>query len=189
MKKKILILGASSTIGLSLIKLLVKKNNYNLNLHYFKNYNFLKKYNKICNLIKLDFALSSISEIENKFDNNYDIIINLIGYIDNNTFKNFTIEKMHQSLKINSILPWIIIRMSMQHMKNQKWGKIINTSSIGVDYGGGINSFNYSISKYVNEFIPIEIKKHFKFNIFYNVLKIGITETKIHNKIYNKSLN
>ena len=107
---------------------------------------------------------------------------------DNNTFKNFTIEKMHQSLKINSILPWIIIRMSMQHMRNKKWGKIINTSSIGVDYGGGINSFNYSISKYVNEFIPIEIKKHFKFNIFYNVLKIGITETKIHNKIYNKSL-
>ena len=46
-------------------------------------------------------------------------------------------------------------------MWEKKYGRIINTLSIGVKFGGGVNTFSYSISKYLNEFIPSEIKKNF----------------------------
>ena len=43
-------------------------------------------------------------------------------------------------------------------MVKNKFGRILQTSSIGVKFGGGKNTFNYSVSKKVNEFI-LEIIK------------------------------
>ena len=44
-------------------------------------------------------------------------------------------------------------------MERNKFGRIVNTSSIGVKFGGGNAIFAYSLSKYLNEFIPSYIKK------------------------------
>ena len=68
-------------------------------------------------------------------------------------------------------------------MEKKKYGRIINTSSIGVKFGGGINTFSYSVSKHINEFIPNEIRKLSTKNVLYNVLRIGMTDTKFHKKI------
>ena len=43
-------------------------------------------------------------------------------------------------------------------MLKYKFGRILLTSSIGVKYGGGKNTFNYSLSKKANQFIPGEYK-------------------------------
>ena len=56
-----------------------------------------------------------------------------------------------------------------------------------VKFGGG-NTFSYSLSKHINEFIPGYIRKLCSKNILYNTLRIGVTDTKLHNKIKNKSL-
>ena len=74
-------------------------------------------------------------------------------------------------------------------MEKKKYGRIINTSSIGVKFGGGGNTFSYSLSKHINEFIPNEIRKLCSKNILYNTLRIGVTNTKFHNKIKNKSIS
>ena len=68
-------------------------------------------------------------------------------------------------------------------MKKNNWGRIVNTSSIGIKFGGGSNNLNYSISKHVNEFIPSDLKKLSNENIFINCLRIGVTDTKIHQKL------
>ena len=73
-------------------------------------------------------------------------------------------------------------------MIKKKWGRIINSSSIGVKFGGGKNTFAYSLSKHINEYIPADIKKNYKNNIIYNVIRIGLTDTKIHRKIKYKNL-
>ena len=65
---------------------------------------------------------------------------------------------------------------------------MVNSSSVGVKFGGGKQNFEYSLSKHINEFIPIHIRKLAEKNIFYNVLKIGLTNTKLHKKIPNKGL-
>ena len=89
---------------------------------------------------------------------------------------------------INSLAPLLVIRNSINNMKRKKYGRIINTSSIGTKFGGGNSTFAYSLSKYINEFIPGEIRKLSSNNILYNTIRIGVTDTKFHKKIKKKSL-
>ena len=68
-------------------------------------------------------------------------------------------------------------------MLQQKWGRILNCSSIGIKFGGGTNSYNYTLSKHCLEFIPNSYKKWAKKNVFINNLRIGVTNTKIHKRM------
>ena len=187
MKKKILILGSSSDIGSLLVEKLLKDKNYELFLHYNSNNRFVKKF-KTYNLINANFTNMKVNKIKKKFKNNYDIIINLVGYISNQSFENFNENEFFKTLRANYLIPMLIIRKSLKHMEKNNFGKIINTSSIGTKFGGGKDTYSYSISKFINEFIPSHIKKLSKKNILYNCLKIGVVNTKIHKSIKNKTL-
>ena len=179
MKKKVLILGGSSDIGNELTKKFLEKNIYSIDLHYHSNQRTIKNFKGKCNLIKADLSTSNYKKILKKFDSNYDIIINLVGYINDNSFEKFTIKSLEKTIRVNSILPLLIIRMSLKKMIKKKWGRILNSSSIGVKFGGSDQTFEYSISKHLNEFIPNYLKKNAANNIFYNVLKIGLTKTSV----------
>lgn len=188
-KKKLLILGGSSDIGLFLVEELVKLNNYEITLHHNKEFNLKKNIKKKLKLIKADLIKIKNKNLKKKFGNNYDVIINLVGYLSNNTFLNFKEEEFYKTIRANSLIPFMIIRNSLSHMIKNKFGRIINSSSIGVKFGGGEQTFSYSVSKHLNEFIPNYIKKISKNNILYNCLKIGVIDTKLHKKIKNKSLS
>jgi len=188
MKKKVLILGGSSDIGLELTKKFLEKNLYNIDLHYHTNFKILKNLKYKCKFIKADLSISNDKNILKKFGNDYDIIVNLVGYLSGKSFEQFTIKSLEKTLRINSHIPMLIIRMSLKKMIKKKWGRIVNSSSIGVKFGGGNQTFEYSLSKHLNEFIPSYFKKIADKNIFYNTVKIGLTNTKIHRKISNKNL-
>ena len=87
-------------------------------------------------------------------ENDYDIIINLVGYVSDQSFFNFSLKEVNKTILINSIIPYLIIRNSLKNMIKQKFGRIVNTSSVGIKFGGGKKTFAYSLSKYLNEFIP-----------------------------------
>ena len=165
--KKILILGGNSDIGIQLLKKLINTNNFEIHLHYNKKFS-IKKFEKKIKLIKIDLDTINSKNLKKKFDSNYDIIINLVGYISNQTFLNFDIKELQKTLKINSIIPLMIIRNSLNNMIKKNYGRIINTSSVGVKFGGGGNTFSYSLSKHINEFIPGYIRKLCSKNILYN---------------------
>ena len=55
-------------------------------------------------------------------------------------------------------------------------------------FGGGKNSFNYSLSKHCLEFIPGVHKDWAKKNVLINNLRIGVTDTKIHKRMNKKKL-
>ena len=93
-----------------------------------------------------------------------------------------------RSLTVNALLPILIEKMLVKRMLSQKWGRILNCSSIGVKFGGGTNSYNYSLSKHCLEFIPSNYKNWAKRNVFINNLRIGVTNTKIHKKMKRKKL-
>tara|TARA_B100000242_G_C43000458_1_gene464769 strand:- start:480 stop:1178 length:699 start_codon:yes stop_codon:yes gene_type:complete len=184
--KKILILGGSSDIGINLVNSLDEKK-YKIYLHYRKNKPKLKK--KIF-FLKRDFSKLSVKNSNKLLKNlkNFDIIVNLVGYIDNKTFLTTDYKNIIKSLNANFISQLLIYQNSIDYMKKNKFGRIINCSSIGIKFGGGFNTFNYSLSKYCSEFIPNEIRNLPKFNIFYNNLRLGVVNTKIHKKIKNKNL-
>ena len=187
-KKNVLILGGSSDIGIEVIKIFLKLN-WNVSAHYFKNktkLNLLKKKSKNLNLIKLDFSKANPKVeilIKKNFKDKYDSIINLIGYIDNKGYENTNLKSITKSLTANMIIPVLIEKNCVKKMISQKWGRILNCSSIGIKFGGGKNSFNYSLSKHCLEFIPNSYKFWAENNVFINNLRIGVTDTKIHKRM------
>ena len=188
---KILILGASSDIGVKVVNLFLK-NNWNVDAHYFKNKSQLSKIKtkrlKIINANFKNFNIQKKDIIFKKFSSNYSSIVNLIGFIDNKSFENTSISNTLDSIKINSLIPFFIFRKYLNKMKINNFGRLLNASSIGVKYGGGKNTFNYSLSKHLLEFFPSNFKELVKFNILINTLRIGLTDTKIHSKINKKNL-
>ena len=141
---------------------------------FFKNSNFLNYNNS--NVEKL---------MVKKFKDKYDSIINLVGYVDNRGFENTNLTSILRSLTVNALLPILIEKMLVKKMLSQKWGRILNCSSIGVKFGGGKNSYNYSLAKHCLEFIPNSYKNWAKKNVLINNLRIGVTDTKIHKKMKN----
>ena len=186
--KKLLILGGNSDIGNQLLGNVINYGNFRIHLHYNKKPPKKTNYSNV-KLIKKDLNLINNKNLNKYFDNNYDVIINLVGYVSNQSFSNFSIKEIQKTILINSLVPFMIMRNSLKNMSKNKYGRIINTSSIGVKFGGGTNTFSYSISKHLNEFMPSEIKKLSSRNILYNTVRIGVTDTKFHKKIKNKSIH
>ena len=185
--KKILILGGNSDIGLELLNNFLNDKNFLIHIHYSKKIS-QKIAKKEIKLIKKDLSKIDSKNLNKYFDSNYDIIVNLVGYVSNQSFSNFSIKEIQKTILVNSLIPFAIIRNSLKNRIKNKFGRIINTSSIGVKFGGGVNTFSYSLSKHLNEFMPSEIKNLSANNILYNTVRIGVTDTKFHKKIRKKSL-
>ena len=137
LRKKILILGGSSDIGLSLLKSLDEKE-YEIFIHYNKN----KPNNNISKNVKLikknfyDMKFNNIDREIKEFKN-FDIIINLIAFLDNKTYYNVKYKDLIKSFNANFLIPFFIIKKSIKFMKKKRYGRIINCSSIGTKFGGG----------------------------------------------------
>ena len=147
--KKILILGGSSDIGLRLLKNLTNEKKFEIHIHYNRKFP-RKDIPKGAKLIKKDLSRINNKNFNKIFDKDYDIIVNLVGYVSNQGFSNFNIKEAQKTILVNSLVPFMIIRGSLKNMIKNNFGRIINTSSIGVKFGGGINTFSYSLSKHLN---------------------------------------
>ena len=187
--KHVLILGGSSDIGIEVVKNFLNLK-WKVTAHCFKNKKklaILRKNSNNLDIIKLDFSNYSNLNIEKilkkKFSKKYDSIINLIGYVDNKNFENTNLRSILRSISTNAIIPILIEKMILKKMLSQNWGRILNCSSIGIKFGGGFNSFNYSLSKHSLEFMPNNYKHWAKKNVFINNLRIGVTNTKIHKRM------
>lgn len=191
--KSVLILGGSSDIGRSVIEIFLKRkwkvvaqfNNKKININ--KNKYPIKNFTSIkCNFDNEKAVKNLLKKIKNQ---NILSCINLIGYIDNISYEQFNLKNLIMSMKINTIIPLHLIKNLLPFMIRNKFGRILNISSIGVKFGGGKKTFNYSFSKNALEFIPSYFNGLAKKNILVNNLRVGVTKTKIHNKIKNKNLN
>ena len=187
--RNVLILGGSSDIGSEVTKIFLKKG-WMVTAHYSKNKkNLINLKKNFPNLITIQFDFenykkNNIERLMNfKFSKKYDSIINLIGYIDNKGYENTNLKSITKSLTANMIIPVLIEKNCVKKMISQKWGRILNCSSIGIKFGGGKNSFNYSLSKHCLEFIPNSYKFWAENNVFINNLRIGVTDTKIHKRM------
>ena len=106
-----------------------------------------------------------------------------MGYVDNKSFENTNLKSIIKTVKINALIPFLIEKKIVNKMLKQKWGRILNCSSIGVKFGGGKNSYNYGLSKHCLEFIPNRYKDWANKNVLINNIRIGVTRTKIHKRM------
>jgi 3-oxoacyl-[acyl-carrier protein] reductase len=189
--KKVLILGASSDIGVSTVKYFLK-NDWFVLAHYNKN---KKNLSKIKNN-KLDFFKFDLRDINkfkkyltrNKKFNSIDSFVSLTGYIKTSNVLNTEIKSFYDHININYLSNLIIIQKIIPHMSVKQFGRILLSSSTGVKFGGGKLTGLYSLTKYMNEFFFNNYRELYKKNILINALRIGLTDTKIHKKVKGKNL-
>ena len=171
--KKVLILGASSDIGLKLIEIYLK-NQYKIIAHYNTgNKKFIKlvdsNKNKI-KKIKFNF-LTNLNQSEkflkNKIFKDCSVLINALGYLKETNYSVLKLKDLENALKVN-LFPGIYLTKKIgEEMNKKKWGRIVHLGSIGVKYGGGVSNFPYSLSKHSLEFIPSVYKQEVQ-SINYN---------------------
>ena len=193
--RTVLILGCSSDIGIQTALKFLKKR-WNVIAHFNKNKKEVvalqKKYSNQIKLFKLD--LSNPKKVMHfttkklvKFKK-IDSFISLTGYIKPSDFERITYKSFLDHINVNYYSNLIFIKYIYKKMIYNKWGRILLSSSIGTSFGGSEKTFLYSLSKFNNEFIPKIFRNKYAKYILYNVLKIGVTNTKIHLKIPSKNL-
>ena len=147
--------------------------------------------NKI-KLIKIDFKkFNNAKKIINKNKSllrGVNSFISLIGYMRSESTKKINLKSILEHIKVNFFSNLIVIDAIKNEMLKTDFGRILLSSSIGTKFGGGKNTLSYSISKFLNEFIPNEFRKQNAQKIIYNIIQIGVTDTKIHKKIKNKDM-
>ena len=189
--KKVLILGASSDIGISTVNYFLK-NDWYVIAHYNKNKKSLEKI-KNNKLECFKFDLKDINKFKkfvnkNKKINTVDSFVSLTGYINSDNILNTNIKSFYDHVNINYLSNLIIIQKILPYMSVKKFGRILLSSSTGVKYGGGKLTGIYSLTKYMNEFFFNNYKYFYKKNILINALRIGVTNTKIHKNVIDKNL-
>ena len=146
--KTILITGSGEGIGLECLKKF-EKNNWEVIPHYYKIDKEFKKttsyknriYCNFTNQKKFNIFLKKISKLK------IDAIINCAGVFDNSKIKNDRIKDIQKTLFVNTIVPILITESLIDKMIKNKFGRIVNISSVGVKYGSNENNLFYSISK------------------------------------------
>jgi NAD(P)-dependent dehydrogenase (short-subunit alcohol dehydrogenase family) len=191
--KKILILGASSDIGIKVVqefldnnwKVIAHSNRNNKNLAQIKNKNLNIFKLDLSNPIKVEKYIKKNGNIFSKIDS----FISLTGFLKLGNYENFKIKDFYMHININYLANQFFVRKIIKNMKEKKWGRILTSSSIGTKFGGNKNTFIYSLSKHMNEFFPSIFKDLAKYNILANCIQIGVTDTKLNRIDKNKKIN
>ena len=186
--KKILITGATGGIGNSLVEkfnslgsliLATGTNEEKLN-------NLKKRYPKITiERFKLDEheKIENFIEIANKKLNGLDVLINNAGITLDNISIRMTEENWKRVLDINLTSTFLMCKHSIKKMLKNKYGKIINITSI-VGHTGNLGQANYAASKAgiiaFSKSLAIEYAKK-KINI--NCVSPGFIKTEMTEKI------
>jgi 3-oxoacyl-[acyl-carrier protein] reductase len=185
--KKVVITGANSGIGLATTKLFLE-NNYFVIAHYHSSKENLEKLDsKYLSTFQVNFE--NIDEVERFAENikDADILVNNAGYYHNEKLDKF--QNLDKAVNINLKAPWILTEAVIPNMQKNRFGRVINISSIGVKYSGNIKTLHYTISKSGLEVLTKSFAKEFaKDNILINSLRVGITDTDIHKQNKNKNM-
>ena len=194
LKKKVIVLGASSDIGIEIVQLYLTKG-YTILAHYNKgNKKFFNLHNKNKNrisLFKYDFLKTqkNLSDyFSKKFFKNCSVLINASAHLTEIKPNKINTKVVIDHFKVN-LFPSLFLMLKFgPEMNKNKWGRIVNLGSIGVKFGGGRLNLPYSLSKHSLEFFPSITKEWGKNNVLVNTIRVGSTNTKLHNKLPSKNL-
>ena len=178
-KECVLITGGASDIGYACRELLKKQGVQTvclLNTHSHAPERFDQEAIYEVDLRETEKVLRTVDLIQDSY--RISSFISLAGLNIPSTFIDFTEEMLWQHVMVNAIAPLQITKRLIPSMKKSGYGRIVLTSSIGVKFGGSDQHFPYGFSKHCAEFIPAEINRLAAHNIFTNVIRIGVTDTR-----------
>ena len=192
LKKTVFITGATSGIGRA-ITLRFANKGWNIICHYYSNEVEAQKLKKIianqgvnCYLLKTN--LSEKRQIRSIADNlkefQIDSIVNNAGtYMVSKHFSELTIDDISKTFMVNVFAPIVLTSSIFLSMKERRFGRIVNISSIAAKYGGSSYSMHYGCSKLAIEGVTKTLAKEgAEYNVFVNTVRAGVIDTEFHKK-------
>ena len=175
--KNVLITGASSGIGKQIAQLLSKE--YNL---FLSGRRSLDKDNYFsCNLEDLDQIEALYKEAKSYFKGNIDILINCAGQYIYNPIEKMSKDGINRLTNLNFIAPYLLSKLVISDMKENKWGRIVNIGSIS-GIVGEANASLYSATKAglagLTKSLALEVAQD---NITVNQINPGWVDTPLAN--------
>lgn len=191
--KRVLITGASSGIGFQVATDFLKKG-ASVGAHYRSNQEGAAALLNIgdgdqCRLFQADFSRSEqVLRLWDEYlawSGGIDVLINNAGDpAVAMPLAALTEDSWDTTFQVNVKAPFLLSREALGIMSQQGSGKIVNVSSIGVKFGGGVNTVHYSASKAALEALTMSFAKAgAPYNVLVNAVRAGVTDTPLHQKI------
>lgn len=197
--KYILVTGASSGIGYAIAQQFLAANAY-VGLHYNQSRDGVKRLlqsgqeSRAC-VLQADFSSwDAVEKLSRNFlewsGGKIDVLVNNAGEASRPAPVDQIDEAgWDQTFNINLKAPFLLSRAFLPQMQKQNSGSIINISSIGIKFGGGLNTVHYSASKAALELLTrIFAKAGAADNVRVNAIRAGVTKTPFHEKIGRSDL-
>ncbi|MFZ3122439.1 MAG: SDR family oxidoreductase [Thermodesulfovibrionales bacterium] len=191
-KKTVLVTGATSGIGYEISKKFAQKD-WNVLCHYNSNEEKAQELKEAivcqgveCYLLKAD--LSKEREIKSFAGNlrefQIDSLINNAGtYIVSKHFSELTMDDISKTFVVNVFAPMFLTFAVFLSMKERRFGRIVNISSIAAKYGGSAFSMHYGCSKRAIEGMTKTLAKEgAAYNVLVNTIRPGVIDTEFHKK-------
>ncbi len=180
-QQTILVTGANSDIGVEVCRQFLKKGNKIVAMVNNDSSNLEKLSDKYIKIIKVDFSIINNIEmfIKNSREllNSVDIFISLASIRKSVDYGSISGSDLITHFTVNSIPTILLTQYLGNSMSKRGWGRIVIGSSIGVKFGGGSDTYCYSVTKYASELMPNITKQWSKNNVLVNVVRIGVTNT------------
>ena len=185
-KKNILITGSSQGIGLAIAKHFACTHNVYITGRYPEKLEKLCNENNFTGYSAVDLTEdNSADKLLNSLNANIDVLINNAGIYFYSPTDKMTDEDIFNSVKLNQIAPYMLIKKCIPYMKKQQWGRIINIGSIS-GVMGEANASVYSMTKSaligLTKSLALELAQD---NITVNIINPGWVDTEL---IDNKDL-
>ena len=139
-----------------------------------------------CSLIKADFSskrqvnrfIAQAAELQ--VDS---LINNAGGYIEAKHFTELKLEDLSSAMMVNLSVPILLAGCIFDGMKQRKFGRIVNVSSIAAKYGGSGSSVHYGCAKRGLEALTRTLAREgAPHNILVNTIRPGVIDTDFHRK-------
>ncbi len=185
-KKNILITGSSRGIGLNIAKHFACDYNVYITGRYESKLSKLCNENNFAGFAAADLFYDNAAEqLYNAINTDIDILINNAGVYFYSAVDKIKNDDVINTIMLNSIAPYQLIKLTVPYMKKQKWGRIINIGSIS-GVMGEANASVYSMTKSsligLTKSLALELAQD---NITVNIINPGWVETELIN---NKDL-
>ena len=190
--KKILVTGASSGIGAAIAKLFIEHGAV-VGLHYLKNKEGAENIQKSAakgmaeifqgDLLEENSRKQLVPEFIRKFGG-IDVLINNAGAChEYKHFSGITEAEWDKMFDLHAKAPFYLTRSAFVHMEKQKWGRIINISTIATEHAGANNMHYYSSKTAADAFTKGFAKEGVANNILVNTIRCGVIDTPMRTKI------
>ena len=191
--KRVLVTGASSGIGSQVAADFLSKGAV-VGAHYRHNQEGVKKLLEHaergqCGIFQADFSRSAeVLRLWDEFINwsqGIDVLVNNAGELDAAApLEELDEDTWDRTFQVNVKAPFLLSRAALSIMSKQRSGRIVNISSIGVKFGGGVSTVHYSASKAALEALTNSFAKAAApFNVLVNTVRAGVTDTPLHEKV------